>query len=323
MKLKKNMLLAVVGCIAAALIGMVGFILFKGVSQLNKTKEKLEHSKTVLNGFYRKDPFPSEENVVQEKENVQILNNWFSELMRSLREGQIESEEKSPSVFMGFIGDKKNKLLELGRMGGTVLPENFAFGFDRYFAENSALPAPGDVPRLTQQLIIVEKLCKVFFEERTKEISRVVREEFEDATGPSDYRRKSRHRSSQRHEPPTVQNKNTGIIGEDSLYAKQHLIFEFKAKENTVLNILNRLANHEMFIVVSLLQFEKEKPDVFPPQSRVEDKPEGSFGQNSDEKSPERSKDVPSRRDRMVCGKELEWPMRVKLELDVYTFREE
>jgi len=294
MKMHKNI---VGGVVVMLLFGSVGFLLFKGINRLSNTRKKLEKSMMELSNYYRNDPFPSEENVAQEKKNVEVLQNWFGELIRNLREGQIEpKEDKSPSTFMDLLGDRKNGLIKLAKSSGAALPKNFAFGFDRYFA-SSVPPAPDDVPRLTQQLTIIEDLCKVLLEERVKEIVAIGRSEFED--------KRSRAASD-------IKNADTG--GMDDLYTKMHFVFEFKAKENSVWSILNCLTSHHMFIIPTLLQFEKQGEDI------LGSKPKGEESRESEEKAADRFDDFPSRRERLVCGQEFETPMMVKLEVDVYTF---
>lgn len=327
MKINKVILLVSGGAVAALMLVVSGFLLFRGIGQFSDAERRLKDAVELLKTYYWKNPFPTSKNIVLEQENVRILKEWFGRLMEDLRKDQVEPDRtKSPSKFMKLLSEKKNKLTELASLNGTVLPENFAFGFDRYSAEGIP-PAPDDVPRLTQQLMIIENLFGVFCQEDAKQIISIRRDEFEDPATPGGpggprgrRRRDSREKVTTSTRPVTVG--NAGIMGKDDLYARLHFVFDFKAKESSVLNILNRLTCHGMFVVITSLKFEKEGIEV------VKIVPRGAeIAQGSGEESTAMQKDVkdviPPRIERMMCGLELETPMKVKMEMDVYRFRKE
>lgn len=111
--------------------------------------------------------------------------------------------------------------------------------------------------------------------------------------------------------------KTAGLIGKDDLLAKLHFIFEFKAKESSVLNILDRLAAHKMFVVVSSLQFEKMGMDVKKHKKPIDRDREKL---TEEARGPE---EIPSRLERLLSGPALEKPMNVTIEMDVYRFKGE
>jgi len=323
MKPTKNMLVIAVGVFLCILMGVAAFLLCKGISQFSATGNQFKGMVVSLRRYYNMDPFPSAENISKEQENVEELERWFDELMRLLRKGQVGPGEKSASKFMSLLSDTKNNLVALGKLRGTALPEDFAFGFDRYSA-SGVLPAPPDVPRLTQQLIIIEKLCRVFFDEKATEITAIKRDQFDDAMAPgslgTEERGAGRRPVRYRRRPQEVRTaaiKKAGLIGKGDLFGKLHFAFEFTGKEYSILNVLNRLAAHEMFVVVTSLAFEKRVPDV------VTDDVGDDKGRTHSEKADiAEQQNGSSRRERMMCGRELEEPMNVKLELDVYRFKE-
>ena len=186
---KKNILLIMCIVAAVGILGTAGFLLLKGISRLEKTKRKLNMSINTLKDFYQKDPFPSDKNVAQTKQNLKVLQHWSDRLITKLREKQIEpTAEKSPSIFMRLLSGKSNELIEYAKANSVHLPQDFAFGFNRYFA-SSVPPVPEDVPKLTQQLLIIEKLCKTLFKERIKEVSTISRNKFEVERHPARPRR--------------------------------------------------------------------------------------------------------------------------------------
>lgn len=294
----RNMLIVVSGVVVTLLLGFVGFLLFRGINRLSDTRKKLEKSMTELSDYYRKDPFPSEENVAREKENVETLRNWSGELLKNLREGQIEpKEDQNAMAFMDLLKNGRVMLKKSADSSGTVLPKDFAFGFDRFFATGEP-PMARDVPRLIQQLTVIEELCKVFFEERVKEIVTISRSEFE---------------GKESHDASDIKSADTGGMGD--LYTKMHFVFGFNAKESSLRGVLNRVTGHKIFIVPTLLQFGKKDSDV-----RSAPEPKGEGSSESTEKVGKGFDDFQLRRKRVVCGREFETPMMVKLEVDVYTF---
>jgi hypothetical protein len=113
-------------------------------------------------------------------------------------------------------------------------------------------------------------------------------------------------------------------MGKDALFAKYHFVVDFSAKEAVLWQVLNRLAASEMFIVVTGVWIEKNKDDVRPAPARPEAEapeaaPAGRTAPKAGDKAPEA---VTYRRERLVSGPQIEDPMSVRLELDVYKFAE-
>jgi len=325
-KFNRNTLLVIVGVIVGVLLLLAGILLYRGISRFSEAENKLKSSMLLLKGFYGKDPFPSEENIARERENVGILNRRFEDLLGGMRAGQIESVKKTPSTFMILFSDTKIKMVRMARERGVEVPENFAFGFDRYSA-SGILPAPGDVPRLTQQLAVMERLCRIQFEENISELVLVVRDQFEDSAEraggggrPSRHGRPSRPGSFQPGagtQPRLLkQNKRAGLMEEDSLYAKLHFIVELKTKEAALFNVLNRLAANRMFAVVTSVEIKKDSPDVLSVKEKAVEPAEDAI-----EAPVTDYLEAKSRLERLVSGPDLEKPMSVILEIDVYRFR--
>jgi len=353
---KKNILISLAVLIVVVLLVVAAFLLVRGIMQFNDSEAKLVVAKQRLQELYDKKPFSSQPNVNKEKENVAILNEWFLKLTAVLRKGQIEPVQKSPSTFMSLLQGMKPELIRQANEFSKVVSDDFGFGFERYLDTSSALPEPNDVPRLTQQLTIIEKLCGVLFSEKIEQLSVLQREVFE--TGPDagaaspggSYVAKAKAGVA-----PKLVNKGAGLLGEEDLYAKLHFIVEFKAMESVVLNIMNKLANHEMFIVVSSVDIKKEGSGLDEIRSRItasvapatsqlrvaapsslsnnadpfDEKPVVADNAKSVSPAPGEQSTKPvaaekrDREARIVCGPELEKAMNIKIELDVYRFREE
>jgi|GEM_PF-711148 len=353
---KKNAIFMAVGVAGALLVLLAAFLLFRGIGQLNKTAKRLDGALRSLRDLYDANPFPSAANVELEKENLKTVKHWYQELGRTLRKGQITPDNKSPSTFMGLLGETKNDLIKLAAKSGTTLPPQFAFGFDRYFAAGSTLPAPTDVGRLTQQLRMADRLCKALYDSRATSITSLQRIEFEgSASGKSGAanRQKSGVMGDTREDENATEEGNrksdAGLLKPGDLYASFHFVVEFTGREQAVLSFLNQIAREEMYVVITSVRMEKDGSDVRTslPMEKVEKKdespvveqkkpdarrrpgaaarakeaaaPEAKVEKPAEKLAPEVLRELP-RRERMMSGFDLEKPMKVRVELDVYSF---
>ena len=316
MRLPKKVVVLTVTVAVLVALGVAGYLLVSGIGHFGAIEREFQGSKDTLGRYYRQDPFPSQGNVSRERRNVDLLKEWFDRTASAMAEGQVGSEEKSPSLFTGFLGEERARL---EREAGDAVPEDFAFGFARYFEKGGELPAPDDVPRLTEQLQIVGNLCAVMFDAGVKSLSSVVREEFEG--GPV-----SVGRSQVRPGRPTrtrmgdLKNPDAGLIPEGESYGKYHFVIEFAALEENIWKVLNGFAKNRMFIVPTGVWLKKSGVDVKVVE-HVERAPgagrPGEGGAAGDEGLPK------YRRQRLVSGPRLETPLGVRIELDVYVFRKD
>jgi hypothetical protein len=197
---------------------------------------------------------------------------------------------------------KRTELMNKAREHGTVLPPDFAFGFDRYCVANSPLPPPAELPLLSRQLAIIEKLSSIIIDERATNLNRIVREDSNAGT-----------------------NSVAVVVPQATkqLYTKLRFTIEFRAKEAALLGILNSIASDKMFMAVSSLQVDKEGLDVLDvnlPRSRSDDdevkRPVAGTNAQAHVTSPSGGAEL-------MCGLKLEKPMKVKLAIEVYRFAEE
>jgi len=109
-----------------------------------------------------------------------------------------------------------------------------------------------------------------------------------------------------------------GEIGKGDLYAYLQFSLEFEAKEMALWRILNRLGSHRMFVAVTSLELQKKRAAELDARTgSVGIAPPGP-GETVDGK-----KIFPSRRERMLCGREQEEPVTVRMGVNVYRFRRE
>lgn len=325
--MKKSKLFIMIGSSVIALIILgVGVLLFLGIRDFTEKEKRLQKVRKELNSFYQRKPFPSQENVQKEHANITVMQEWFDTLMAELQQGQIEPQERTPATFMSLLGQRKSILLQRGQ---RVFRDNFSFGFDRYYQEGAALPAPSDVPRLTQQLVIIQHLAMILIEEQIPEVMGIWRDEFESAglaqsEGDGAFGGRGGARAVRRATVPTAGSTAVplikpypaaGLLQDDALFATLRFAVRFRGKEAQMLQVVNRLAQHEMFARIVSLTVTKDSAEV----RRVDsDSPavqaargESALGRDH----------FPSVAQRMVSGPEMETPMQVTLLFDVYRFR--
>lgn len=318
MKINRSIIFSVGGGIAGLLVLGASFILYRGIVELNSTKGELDKKKRNLSSYYGKKPFPSQKNVARIGENEKEIGIWTRRLTGDIRRGELEIVQYTPSKFIDGLGTSRNKMLHRAERTGIAVLDGFAFGFERYFAEISVLPAPSHVRRLTYQLGIVEQISEVLFDSKVKEINRIEREVFETravgAAAPKPAVRGSRRasrRRPRRNVPRRTQPKAPTL---PKLYSKEHFIVEFVGKERAMINVLNRLSSHEMLVVVTKVTMDKREEDVT--AVAVSTRADHAAAKKSAKDGEQGTK-----RDRMVSGPEMERLMLIALEMDVCRFK--
>jgi hypothetical protein len=313
MKAKKNIMFVAGGVAFLLLLLLIGAALVGSFIKKRASDQVLSEKRMEFQSVYATKPFPSGRNGAREKENVKNLRAWFVQLVDLARKGQVEPSERSPSNFMSLLSEKRKQLDGMAKAVGTVLPADFGFGFDRYFASSGALPAPDDVPRLTQQLVVVDKISTVLFDAKVDQIDSIEREEFEganEAPGENGGSRRVRPEDELRMQAA----KNAGVMAPGAWSAKFHLTVKVKAREKSLLAVLDRLAAHEMFVVVTSVGTAKTAPDVKEAAVKKAVAPGGLAVLEPDDTAL-------SRAQRTVSGPVVEVPMDVTIELDVYRFK--
>jgi hypothetical protein len=317
MKTKQIILLSVAGLLAV-ILGVSGFLLFRGIREFGREEQALDRAVKTLENYYARDPFPSPENEQREQDNIRVLQEWFVGLVGALRRGQAEPTPLTPSNFIRLFSKSSSELNAMAQAHKTAVPESFAYGFDRYSA-SGVLPAPPDVPRLAQQLAIVDAVGKVLFESGIRELVEVRREEFESAAAGgasaaptvSRFSRFGTTATAEGGQRDWTAKPTAGELTPGALYTGLRFGFRFRSGEDAVLKVLNALAAQEMFCVVTYLSVEKEPEDVLAAPSKKVDvtTPEA-----------ERKLAVPPRRQRVVSGPAVEKPMNVDMEVVVFRF---
>ncbi len=99
----------------------------------------------------------------------------------------------------------------------------------------------------------------------------------------------------------------------------QSFSVEFLAKEDVVLDVLNRFSRDDLFIVVTGVEFTKGAQDLNMPSSGETKVVTGDKVADSSVTKSVKS-EPPVRQQRRVSGPSIDMPMVVRVDLDVYTF---
>lgn len=315
MTLKKHIAFIAGGVAALLAIAAAVFFLIQGINKLKKTEVDLGAKKKELEEFHARKPFPSADNVAKEKKNAEELETAIADVLTAMRVGEIKPTSVTPPVFMDELANLRQQLNRRAEMAGMVLPDKFGFGFERYLGGDSSLPPTTDLPILTMQMAVIEMVSDILIREKAREILRVVRDEPATVTAGARPAEEGVRKSK-------AGTNDTDLAAE--MYSRLSFAFEFKAKESSLLSILNALASNKTFMVVTSVKVDKEASDVIEiaaPGVRVGPR----LSEEDDGPAPVDTKPAPpeskTRDQVLVAGPKKEKLMKVIMSLDVYRFK--
>ena len=323
MQSRRTILIVALSVIIGLMFIAAVILVFLGFSAFYRAESELGAKKTELEQLFQRRPFPSEHNLRTERENLKILDHEMAGLLVAMGRGQIESVDQSPPKFIAQFWETRKALTARAKEMDVALANegDFDFGFGRHMQGN--LPAPQDVPRLTQQLKIVQSLCGVLYDSRISELNGLGREEFEvDAVAGAGA--KPVAAGGHRHGVASAASlnvvaPNAGLIPEGRSFGNWHFTLNFTAKEAALISVLNGLARSPLFVVVTRVEVVGDDK-IF--QASGETPSAGKRpARETAGKITEAGKEPPvilSRDQRVVCGRDV--PLAVKMELDVYQF---
>jgi hypothetical protein len=329
---RQHIVAIVIGSVLLVMFLVMGFFLYRKVAEYRQTSASLGRGLDRQKQLFGREPFPSPENIERENANLARIQEEFNKLLDLLSASQVEPVDQKPAAFSTQFWKVRDELLAQARDRKIAVPAEFAFGFQRHMGGDLAPYL--DVPRLTQQLIIVQELCKVLYEAKIDELKAVIREEFEGEivvgteAGESPVVPSGRRGARSSTPAPTIAEnpvvKETGLIPEGELFGKMHFVFRFSARESVVFDILNKLARHPLLIVVTRVDLVGDeaggaRPAV--PAGPVEAIPASAESAGQSVTPPPSSPDLMDRDQRIRYGRESK--LSVVLEMDVYRFRKE
>ncbi|MEI6563366.1 MAG: Amuc_1100 family pilus-like protein [bacterium] len=319
MQARRRILIIIVAVLLSLLlIGAVTLLVF-GFLQFSTVEANLSASKSALESLYTQNPFPSGHNLKQERDNIKTIKMELTGLQLAMGAGQVQ-----PAVLQsraGFITQfwETQKTLLAGAGGITKVNKTFDFGFGRHM--NGALPSNDDVPRLTQQLKIVETLCTILYAAKITALTGISRQEFESDPGSGSGMVKSAPAPvsapnsllSSEIEVRNIRDVAAGTIPAGQSYGRWRFVLQFTARESALMNVMNGLSSSPVFIIVTRMEIKGDE--------KLFDRREGGAVGAKSVEDPvgAGAKEGPKPRAyRTACGRDT--MVNVKLELDVYQF---
>lgn len=309
-----KIIIGVVIAVAVVLVGFSAYIVGSGLTSAKHMREDRDSAVNKLEGLHRENPFPSQENIDKETATLAQLKAWHDRLLAEMKKGGVDTSDITSTI--SFNSRREAVLRELRESGVTdagtrIVPPDYNFGFDRY--KDGDLPNKNDVPRLGRQLYMMQALVKEFYAAKIDRITACSRVEFEGQDTEDEFSQFSCKRS---------------MNGVD--FDCQSFTFEIDGREASLVELLNRIGAMPMFAVVTKVDVSKRGPDFAMPPSREEAERNArggepsriSFGDQPEEDPAAKAVNArpPSRRSRLVSGRNREAPLHAVISIDVFTF---
>lgn len=299
---------------AAVCLG-AGWFLFSAMMAKNAAAEERNQKYEELQSLYNEKVFPSAENIARVKEDRKSLEAWLVTASNLVHKGDLQVDQMSPTGFKQTLQATVRRLSsQIGTVNGKVVAAGFNFGFDKYLGTSDSLPASEHVAQLSQQLTIIELLCKELFAANILSLETVTRETFDEQSADqpkqddNSNRRKRRRDDSGRAPAAAAAVSNTS-----EFFSKQRFTLEFKTRPSAFIDALNRLAAMDLFVVVAETEFRKTDDPLAKRTSKKKDSTaEGAAVVDTA---------TLTHAERIVTDPELEPPVSVKLDIDVYSFK--
>ena len=318
--MKRNKIISIVVLSVTILAcGFVGWLLIKAIMDRNEAERQRNNDFTALKKIYAAKVFPSPENIERTVQDQKDLENWLKETAVLLHKGDIPESSLSPATFKQKLQASVRQLSnQPGIRKGKVVMPDFHFGFEQYLGESDALPKSEHVQRLTKQLSMIELISGELFAAKILALDTVGREVFEtetpeveEDTGSTSRRRRDRNKPSD-----SAQNAAPAAVARlqipDGLVGKERFTFEFTATAEAFVDVLNKLAATDLFVVVAESTFQKTDDQL----KAMETKP----GVGMEESGLKKDHAKLSYAERTVTHPRTDPPVKVKLVIDVYTF---
>ncbi len=314
-----QIILVVCGVLMAAVCLGAGWFLFSAMLAKSAAASERNEKYDELRGIYNAKVFPSKENIVRVSEDQKVLEAWLVTASNVVHKGDLQVDQKTPTGFKQALQTTVRKLsAQPGAINGKVVAAGFNFGFDKYLGSSDSLPASEHVERLNQQLTIIELLCKELYAANILSLATVTRETFDEVGADQKPQEETGGRRSKRNaNKPSAQSVPSPLAAggkQNEFFTKQRFTFEFNARPPAFIDALNRLAAMDLFVVVAETEFRKTD-DVLGKRAAAKQKKAG-VKEDAAVVDPATLTHI----ERIVTDPELEPPVSVKLDIDVYSF---
>jgi hypothetical protein len=325
---RQQIIWIIVGALMAIVCAGAAWLLFSAMGVKSEAEEARSQKYAELQKIYGAKVFPNDENIARVKEDEKALLSWLGSVSNLVHKGDLSIEKETPPGFKQLL---QNTVRALSATPGTaangkIVASGFSFGFDKYLGESDSLPAKENVDRLTYQLKVIELICNELYAAKILSLDSVVRETFEEAQSaeqkPKDEpRRPTNRRNNRRDREATASahvEKPAALPTASGLFEKQRFTFVFKARPDAFVGVLNRLAAMDQFVVIAEAEFHKTEDPLMKREADNAKKKSNPAESNALGGTVDPAT-VPHA-ERIVTDPELDPPVSVKLDIDVYSF---
>lgn len=345
---KSKVILFATGAVSIIIAAGIGLTAKGKFDAAGEAKSERDSNARALDRIYGGDVFPSEGNVAAMDD---ILGEFVRQRARFTNElvacnvDKSGPDEFSPSVFLSKLSEGVRSLRAAAPLvdGRRSVSDSFCFGFDAYFGNDETFPKKEEVPLMVQQLKIAAILAKELYAAQVSQLTRLEREAHDGATLAM-----KRDSSPRRSEPAYDGGRDGDGRPEQgrTLFTTQRTVLEFQAKQNALVDFLDRLNSLKRpFIIVSSISVKKigedvKKAPVF--EKTGDDRPQQSArsarrtrraGRRGEEPEEHAAQEQPAQAApaptempaelRIVSGPDVDPLLAVRLELDIFNFGEE
>lgn len=355
-----------VGFIAAAVVFVVaaavfGFFAWKQLGNASEAAAEKAASESALDRIYKREIFPNAENVKALDSVLEDFGQGREDMTNLLAKSNVNKSapgEISPSAFQSKLSAGIRKFHEIAPLvdGRKAVANDFAFGFDAYYGKD-AMPKEEEVPLLVQQLGITALLVHEIYGAQVSQLTKIDRDarDAETLASLKDSGRGRKDSDSEEEEDTRVRKPKKGKKAEPErpLFTSQKMALEFTARQNALIDLLNRLnATQKPFVVVKSVSAKKTGDDLRKPPAQEAAPVEGESRRGRAERERDRSSRRGSSRRRhnaeaeesapraaesatptppaelppemrVVSGPDIDPPLSVRLELEIFNFGEE
>lgn len=337
---RPQMILAASAAVSVCIAGYLAFAAYGISSSAAEKRAEAEQLRSDISSIYAEKVFPSRDNIARLKDEAGRIDALRVSVTNEL--GSLEKKEEpnlSPSQFIDSLRKLTAKWLKDAPLveGEKCVSPDFAFGFEKYVGGD--LPDEANVPRLVQQMLIVNTLVNELYGAKVTKVTSLVREGFDGAAPQvraaepeeqsSGNRRKNKRRKNQAQADEAAPKSGASAKSVNHrLFTAQHFTISFSSRQAALVDVLNRLSKAKLFAVVTDITVKKAGAgDVripAEPQKKEVSSSRDRRGKSVDKEEPEvesEYSELPAG-SRLMSGPDLDPLLEVVLELDVYNFVE-
>lgn len=352
-----------IGFIAAAAVLVVaaaglGFLAKTKFDKAAEARSARDESTSSLDRIYRQEIFPNAENVEALAGVLEEFAQGREAMTNTLAKSNVNKSapgEISPSAFQSKLSAGIRRLHEIAPLvdGRKCVADGFAFGFDAYYGKD-AMPKEEEVPLLVQQLGMTALLVREIYGAQISQLVKIERDARDSETLAAQKDSTRRDSEAEEEEDARSRRPKKGKKAEPErapLFTGQKMALVLTARQNALIDLLNRLnAMPKPFVVVKSVSAKKMGDDLRKPPA-----PEAVSAEGPARRERRAERERPPRRERrarrgqedgeedvatpaapaapkpaempaemrVVSGPDVDPPLSVRLELEIFNFGEE